>query len=140
MKIALYGNVCNNMFAIAKALRMHSNYDVHLYLPEKAIFNTLPENDEPELRNNYPFWIHRNSDYNLASTLRFWRNNLIKELKKYDLVILSSLSIGLSPFLKNSKVFFFATGGDLTVLPFIEIHRTLFYNSRKTTDAVPVNC
>ena len=96
MKIALYGNVCNNMFAIAKALRTYSRHDAHLYLPEKAVFNTLPENDEPELLNNYPFWIHRSRAYNLAPTLCFWRNNLIKELKKYDLVILSSLSVALS--------------------------------------------
>ena len=131
MRIALYGNVCNNMFAIAKALRTHSSHDAHLYLPEKSVFNTLPENDEPELRDNYPFWIHRSSVYNLASTLYFWRNNLIKELNKYDLVILSSLSIALSPFLRKCRVLFFATGGDLTVLPFKEIHRTLFYHNKK---------
>ena len=127
MKIALYGNVCNNMYAIAKALRAGSSYDVHLYLPENADFNNLPENDDPELSGNYPAWIHGSRDYNLGSALLFWKNSIITELRKYDLVILSSLALALAPYLGKSRVFFFVTGGDLTVLPFMEIHRTLLY-------------
>lgn len=131
MKIALYGNVCNNMYAIAKALRAYSRHDAHLYLPARTDFNNLPENDEPELRDNYPFWIHKGRIYDLDSPLYFWKDNIIKTLNKYDLVILSSLSVGLAPYLKKCKVFFFATGGDLTVLPFKEIHRTLLYSGRR---------
>lgn len=131
MKIALYGNVCNNMFAIGKALRAFPGYDVHLYLPENANFNNLPENDESEMSRGYPSWIHRNKAYNLGAALCFWQNNIIRELNKYDLVILSSLSVALSPLLKKCKIFFFVTGGDLTVLPFREVHRTLLYSGRK---------
>lgn len=128
MKIALYGNVCNNMYGIAKALRVSSSYDVHLYLPENADFNNLPENDDPELKGNYPAWIHRSRDFNLGSVVAFWKNNIVRELQQYDLVILSSLAISLAPFLKKAKVFFYVTGGDLTVLPFRNIHRTLIYS------------
>ena len=131
MKIALYGNVCNNMYAIAKALRASSSsYDVHLYLPKNSDFNNLPENDDPELHNNYPVWIHRSRDFNLTSPLFFWKKNIVSELRKYDLVILSSLAVALAPYLKKTRVFFYATGGDLTVLPFKEIHRTLLYSGK----------
>lgn len=133
MKIALYGNVCNNMYAIAKALRIHTQYDVHLYLPENANFDNLPEYDDPGLRNNYPFWIHRGKIYNLESPLYFWKDNIVRELNKYDLVILSSLSVALSPFLRNCKTFFFVTGGDLTVVPFKEIHKALLYPGKRIT-------
>ena len=131
MKIALYGNVCNNMYAIAKALRKASDFDVHLYLPANADFSTLPENDDPELLNNYPHWIHRSTDFNLGSGFCFWRNNIIKELRKYDLVVLSSLALALAPFLDRCKAFFFATGSDLTVLPFRDIHRSVLYEGKR---------
>jgi glycosyltransferase involved in cell wall biosynthesis len=118
------------MFAIAKALRAYSSHDAHLYLPHNANFDNFPENDEPGLRNNYPSWIHKGRKYNLESALCFWGDNIISELSKYDLVILSSLAVSISPYLKNCKVFFFVTGGDLTVLPFGRIHRTLLYSGK----------
>ncbi len=132
MKIALYGNVCNNMYAIAKALRQHSSFDVHLYLADDVYFNNLPENDDPELKDNYPAWIHRGKEYRVGSIFRFWKNNLLKELNKYDLVILSSLPVSLTTLLRKPKTIFYVTGSDLTVLPFREIHRTLFYNGKKS--------
>ncbi|WP_287600211.1 hypothetical protein [Thiothrix sp.] len=131
MKIALYGNVCNNMFAIAKAVRANSDYDVHLYLPQNTDFHNLPENDDPTLKNNYPHWIHKHKDYNLGSIFIPWKRNIIKELNSYDIVILSSLAVSLAPYIKNPVKLFFVTGGDLTVLPFKEIHRTLLYNKSK---------
>lgn len=130
MKVALYGNVCNNMFAIAKSLHKLSDWDVHLYLPQNADFSNLPENDEPELCDNYPGWIHRSRDYNLGAAFSIWTNNIIKELRKYDLIILSSLTMVLAPYLRKSKIYFFVTGGDLTVLPFKDIHRTLLYSGK----------
>lgn len=131
MKIALYGNVCNNMYSIAKSLRNFSDHDVHLYLPENTDFHNLPENDDPHLKNNYPYWIHRSKTYNLGSVLRFWCNHIVNELNKYELIILSSLAVSLAPLLKKNKVLFYVTGGDLTVLPFKEIHQTLLYDGRK---------
>lgn len=138
MRIALYGNVCNNMYAIAKALRTLSDWDVHLYLPQNADFGNLPENDDPELRDNYPHWIHRSRDYNLGSVFSIWRNNIVKELAKYDLVILSSLALALAPYLKKCKIYFFVTGGDLTVLPFKEVHRTLLYSGNRNNLKPPL--
>jgi glycosyltransferase involved in cell wall biosynthesis len=120
------------MYAIAKALRINSSHDAHLYLPHNANFDNFPENDEPRLRNNYPPWIHKSKDYNLGSALYFWKNNIIRELDKYDLVILSSLAVSISPYLKKCKIFFFATGGDLVLLPFRKIHRTLFYQGKRS--------
>ena len=131
MKIALYGNVCNNMYSICKAVRLNSNIDAHLYLPDNADFSNLPENDDPELKDNYPNWIHKNEDYRMGHVLKFWKNNLVKELNNYDLVILSSVGVMLSPFLRKAHTIFYATGGDLTVLPFSNIHQTLLYDGKK---------
>lgn len=127
MRIALYGNVCNNMYAIAKALREYSEVDAHLYLPDNAPFNNLPENDDTALAQNYPFWIHRGKEYRLNNAFFLWKNNLIKELSTYDIVILSSFPVFLATFLSGPKIIFYATGSDLTVLPFRRIHQKLLY-------------
>ena len=54
MKIAFYGNVCNNYYTLAKALRSRLNVDAHLYLNHKADIQNRPESDDPDLKNNYP--------------------------------------------------------------------------------------
>lgn len=130
MRIALYGNICNNMYAIARALKQNSGIDVHLYLADNLYFNNLPENDDPELANNYPFWIHRGKQFRISSLFYFWKNNIVKELNKYDLVVLSSIPVFLAPLLKTQTVFY-VTGSDLTLLPFRKLHRTLFYKGKK---------
>ena len=53
MRIALYGNVCNNMLAIARAVRDHTDHQADLFLGTESENNNLPENDYPEYRDGY---------------------------------------------------------------------------------------
>jgi glycosyltransferase involved in cell wall biosynthesis len=126
MKIAFYGNVCNNMFSMCDALRKFTTHDCHLYLPSNLDFHNLPENDFPEFENNYPNWIHRGKEFNHFSILKPWNKNILSELRQYDVVFLSSLSIIFSPFLRGQIVIFYSTGSDLTIVPFSKLYKYFY--------------
>ena len=70
MKIALYGNTCNNLFNMCKALR-GKGIDAHLYLNSIIDIQNKPESDEIELKNNYPEWIHQSDDWNPFKVIKF---------------------------------------------------------------------
>ncbi len=59
MRVNLLGNICNNSFDLAKALR-EIGVDAHLYLTwaDQAHPQTRPESSDPSLRGGYPDWIH----------------------------------------------------------------------------------
>lgn len=117
MRVALYGNVCNNYYTLAKALRTKLNIDAHLYLNHKADIQNRPESDDPALKNNYPDWIHLSKKWDYIPMLTRYDRTFVKELNKYDVVFLSQFGVTLAPFIK-SKVIFYVTGGDLTQTPF----------------------
>lgn len=117
MKIALFGNICNNMYNIAKALRTDSAFDAHLYLEDPIDIQNQPESEDPQLKNNYPHWIHRNKKFNPLIFIKKRDRTFINELNKHDVVILSHIGVTLIPYLKNKTVFY-VTGGDLTRIPF----------------------
>lgn len=117
MKVAFYGNVCNNYFTLAKALRKELNIDAHLYLNHKADIQNRPESDDPQLKDNYPHWIHLSKKWDFIPMLSRLDRSFIKELNQYDVVFLSQFGVTLAPFLKNKTVFY-VTGGDLTQIPF----------------------
>lgn len=117
MKIAFYGNVCNNFYTLAKALRNELKIDAHLYLNHKADIQNRPESDDPQLKDNYPDWIHLSHKWDYIPMLSRYDKSFVKELNKYDIVFLSQLGITLAPFIK-SKTIFYVTGGDLTQIPF----------------------
>lgn len=117
MKVAFYGNVCNNFYTLAKALRNELHIDAHLYLNYKADIQNRPESDDPRLKNNYPDWIHLSKKWDNIPFLKKLDRTFIKELNKYDAVFLSELGISLAPYIK-SKTVFYVTGGDLTQVPF----------------------
>ena len=126
MRIALYGNVCNNMLAIARAVRDHTDHQADLFLGTESENNNLPENDYPEYRDGYPDWIKRSPDYNFKRNLNpYSRKNICKILSGYDLVILSSIYVALAPYIRGPRISFYVTGGDLTVLPFARTNRVL---------------
>jgi hypothetical protein len=118
MKIALYGNTCNNLFNICKALR-GKGIDAHLYLNNDIDIQNKPESDEKELKNNYPDWIHQSEDWNPFKVIKLINFKMIKEFNKYDLVILSDNGLLIAKFLKIKKIFY-VTGMDLTKLPFYD--------------------
>lgn len=117
MKVAFYGNVCNNYYTLAKALRQKLNVDAHLYLNLKADIQNLPESDDPELKDNYPDWIHYAKEWDPIPFVKKLDRTFINELNKYDIVFMSDLGVMLAPYLK-SKTLFYVTGGDLTMTPF----------------------
>jgi glycosyltransferase involved in cell wall biosynthesis len=117
MKVALYGNVCNNHYTIAKCLREYNIADAHLYLNDKVDIQHRPESDDPQLINNYPDWIHMDPLWDPFRFLKTFDKTFIKELNKYDVVFLSDLGVLLAPYIK-SKTVFYVTGGDLTRIPF----------------------
>ena len=87
MRIAFYGNTCNNFFAIARAVRRASDIDAHLFIDSDADWMQFPESENPELRNNYPDWIHKGPYHSMAA--RFWpgRSPLVKELNGFDVML-----------------------------------------------------
>lgn len=117
MKIALYGNTCNNFFAVARALRGSSDIDVHLYIDDSAPSNQRPESDAPDLRSGYPDWIHKGPYRTTLSRLWPRTSPLVRELERYDLVMVSGHGVQLAPFVHRPFIFY-ATGWDLTVAPF----------------------
>jgi glycosyltransferase involved in cell wall biosynthesis len=125
MKVAFYGNVCNNFYTLAKALRNELNIDAHLYLNDKVDIQHKPESDDPRLKDNYPDWIHLSKNWDVDPFLRRRRRTFIKELNKYDVVFLSDFGVILSPYLKG-KALFYVTGRDLTLIPFPKMYADKF--------------
>lgn len=117
MKVAFYGNVCNNFYTLAKALRNEMNIDAHLYLNHKADIQNRPESDDPQLTNNYPAWIHFSNKWDPVPFFKKLDKTFINELNKYDVVFVSEFGVMLAPYLRT-KTLFYVTGGDLTQLPF----------------------
>jgi len=117
MKVALYGNTCNNFYTLAKAMRSVLRLDVHLYINSTADFQNLPESDDPELKDNYPDWIHLSPKWNIRDFVTRYSKCFIDELNNYDVVFLSQMGVILSPYIKGTSIFY-VTGGDLTQIPF----------------------
>lgn len=117
MKIAFFGNICNNLYQIAKALRAHSGFETHLYLENINDPQQLPESDDPQLRNNYPDWIHKGSYLTPAQLVAPWRSSLVKQFSSHDLIVVSSLGPIFAQFAKKPTAFL-CSGGDVTIQPF----------------------
>jgi glycosyltransferase involved in cell wall biosynthesis len=128
IKIAFFGNTCNNFFQFIKLLGNDDELDLHLYIDNKSDPQQLPENDDPELADNYPNWIHIGS-YITPKTIIFpWLSPLVKEFDKYDLVVVSHFGPVFTTFSKTPSIFFPA-GADLTVHPFAISYFNLYYHS-----------
>jgi glycosyltransferase involved in cell wall biosynthesis len=117
MRVALYGNTCNNFFAVGRALRQASDIDAHLFIDSNAEFNQLPESEDSGLRGGYPHWIHKGPYHGAAA--RFWpgASPLVRELRTFDVVMVSGGGVRLAPFVDRPFIFY-VTGWDLTVSPF----------------------
>lgn len=119
MKIALIGNVCNNMYNIGMALKKYTDIVPHLYLTDKTDIHTNPVFNDPKA-NEQGEWVF--IDKRWDPTLKFKKadNSFIRKLnkEKYNAVIVSDVGVWLAPFVKKSKFFFWTTGADLTRMPF----------------------
>jgi len=140
MKIAFVGNIANNFFREAKALQEMPRISVDLYFVNNKNNNTtLPESDEPILRNNYPEWIKPYNGFNASAfslicylfgfkTLLFMKNKeVVDVLNSYDICVFSGPDMLFIPLIKTNTIFR-ATGSDLTVYPLFSYRDKCFYS------------
>lgn len=114
----MFGNIANTHYQIAKALRAHSDLDVHLYVDEGHHPAMLPESDDPAGFERYPPWIHKGNYLGPGRYLFPWTSPLIRELAQFDLVIASGEGPIFAQFC-GIPWCFYVSGSDLTMLPFI---------------------
>lgn len=124
MRVAFYGNICNNFYQIARALREQYGWDAHLYLDENGGQQLLPESDDPELVHGYPAWIHVTPN-SVRYLLTPWLSPLIREWRGYDALVVSGMGPMLAQF-APLRTAFYATGSDLTIYPFSWRYQSLY--------------
>lgn len=114
MKIGFYGNANNYPFMLARALRK-MGHDV-LFILDRNVALSRPENRYNDIRLPYPEWIYD------ASPLDLWcypapskRTDIVRLLKGCDAVFLNEYGLSLSPEIKKPTVALL-TGTDLEVL------------------------
>ncbi len=119
MKIALIGNVCNNMYNIGMALKKHTDIQPHLYIGGKTDIHNNPVHSDPNAKNQGE-WVFIDPKWDPTSKFKKLDNRFIKKLnsENYDAILVSDVGVWLSPFVKKSKFFFWTTGADITRMPF----------------------
>lgn len=119
IKIALIGNVCNNMYNIGVALRKHTDIVPHLYLGDKTDIHTNPVFNDP-LAKSQGEWVFIDSHWEPTRLFKNLDFRFVRKLSNegYDAIIVSDVGVWLAPFIKNSKFFFWTTGADITRMPF----------------------
>ena len=117
MRVAFYGNICNILYQIAKAVRAHSDIDAHLFVNVNDHLQLLPESDDPELANAMPDWIHRGDYQHRGWFMAPWKSSLVPLLKDFDLIVTGDTGPMIAQFAGKPMVFM-AMGGDLTAYPF----------------------
>lgn len=117
VRIAFYGNVANNFYQMARALRLEAAVDAHVFIHDGSHPVMLPESDDPSLLAHYPKWIHKGPYVTQADYFEPWKARLIQELEPFDIIVVSELGPLFTQFIKKPTVFH-VTGGDLTLYPF----------------------
>ena len=112
MKIGLFGNTNNSMFAMCEALRS-LGHDAELIVTSKELLHR-PEGRAPEFRSGYPDWIVDQSDledhdyFVLSPKLE----PCLDRLSRCDALILNYIGPSLLPMLERPAIAFL-TGSDL---------------------------
>ena len=113
----MFGNVANGLYQTALAIREQEGLDVHLYLDQRDGPTTRPESDDPSLADGYPDWIHVGRYLTLKTVLAPWTSQLVAELSRYDLLLVSGFGPVYAQWTGRPWCFY-TTGDDLTVIPF----------------------
>lgn len=126
-KIALIGNVCNNMYNIGVALRKYTDIVPHLYIGDKTNIHTNPEYNDP-LTEDQADWVLFDSHWEPTRLFKKLDFRFVRKLtqEKYDAIIVSDVGVWLAPFINNSKFFFWTTGADITRMPFPSVFGFLY--------------
>jgi glycosyltransferase involved in cell wall biosynthesis len=117
LRVGLFGNICNNLYQVAKSLRQRAGVDAHLFLDFDTDLQQLPESDDPELQAGYPTWIHVGPYHKTRWMVAPWRAPLVDELRSFDALIVSGMGPTFAQFTRRPTAFLVA-GGDLTLTPF----------------------
>jgi len=117
VRVALYGNTHNNLYQMAKLLRDELDVDAHLFLPDRNRIQNRPESDDPELKDNYPDWIHVGPYRSAIAQYLPMFSRLVRDVEDFDYIIASQKAPSLAPYMKP-KFLFYVTGTDLTRVPF----------------------
>jgi hypothetical protein len=125
VRVALYGNMCNFLYQIAKSLRVPDAsgraVDAHLFIERSADLQNLPESDDPELAGRYPEWIHV-GDWLQGKSRALGivfppALPVLSHWKRFDLVVVSAEGPCAARFCGRPYIFL-SGGGDLTLMPF----------------------
>jgi glycosyltransferase involved in cell wall biosynthesis len=127
MRVAFYGNLCNNLYQICRGLRQFTHIDAHLFIDGGlGDLQQLPENDDSALLAGYPDWIHRIPSLSQVELLLTpWRAPLLKHLGGFDALVVSGYGPMVAQF-GRVPTFFLTAGGDLTQWPFPLRFRRLY--------------
>jgi glycosyltransferase involved in cell wall biosynthesis len=118
MRVALFGNVANNLFQLGQSLREHApEIDAHLFVSHNEAWVSRPEADEPVIRERVPSWIHVDDWAVGAALVTPHRTRIVDELRQFDLLVVSGNGPMFAPF-TGRPYCFFVSGGDLTETPF----------------------
>jgi len=117
LRIGLFGNICNSLYQVGKALRRRTDFDVRLFIDRCTDLQLRPESDDPELEVSDSPWIHRGDFDGMRARIAPWRSPLVKALSECDLALVSDLGPLYAQFTRTPSVFL-VTGSDLTVTPF----------------------
>lgn len=129
LRVALYGNVANTLFQLATCLRAQG-VDAHLFVGATDDSTMRPESDDPSLADGYPEWIHQGRYNSGLARLMPWTSRLVKDLRGFDLVVVSYNGPMFAQFVGRPWCFL-VTGGDLTTMPFPLRFRTWYPTCRK---------
>jgi glycosyltransferase involved in cell wall biosynthesis len=137
LRIGLFGNVCNNLYQVAKALWRHTDFEAHLFIDSRTDLQQLPESDDPALLADYPAWIHKAPYVTAGAMAAPWRSRIAAELRDFDASIVSGFGPLFAQF--TGRPFgFFVTGGDLTVYPFPWEFRFLYRSALWKAGSWPI--
>ncbi|MEI2738958.1 MAG: glycosyltransferase [Chitinophagaceae bacterium] len=119
MKIALIGNVCNNMYNIGMALKKHTDIVPHLYLDNSINIHSDPSKNDPNASSQSD-WVFYSPKWDPTLLFKRLDYSFVRKLRKekYDAIIVSDVGVWLAPFVKDAKFLFWTTGADLTRMPF----------------------
>jgi hypothetical protein len=130
IKVAFFGNTCNNYYQLIKLLKYEDEFELHLFIDKNSDPQQLPESDDQSLKDNYPDWIHFGNYINTKNILFPWLSPLVQELKGFDLFVVSHFGPVFAQFAGVPYIFFTA-GADLTVHPFAISYINLYYHTPK---------
>lgn len=115
-RVALFGNVANNLLAARAAIAANPAFEADLFVDSRDHPATRPESEDARLAEA-PHWLHRGPWVTPSTMLAPWRTELTRRLATYDVVIVSGAGPMYAQFTGRPWCFY-PTGGDLTQMPF----------------------